>query len=62
MPLLRAAADGLEGLLQLQRFHAETYIMILEQLEALLQKCCLLHYTASSHHPQNGSAHLRSEV
>ena len=62
MPLLRAAADGIEGLLQLQRFHAQTYVMILGNLEALLQKCCLLHHAASSHHLQNVDAHLTSEV
>ena len=62
VPLLRAAAEGLDNILQLQRFHAENYIMILGQLEALLHKCCLLHHESSSHRVQNGSANVRSEV
>ena len=62
VPLLRAAAEGLDSILQLQRFQAETYIMILGQLEALFQKCCLLHHAASSHSLENGSANIRSEV
>lgn len=62
LPLLRGAAEGLEGLLQLQRFHAETQIMILGQLEALLWKCCQLQYAGSPDCLQSGRADRRSEV
>ncbi len=62
VPLLRVAAEGLDSILQLQRFQAETYIMILGQLEALLQECCLLHHAASSRSLENGSSNVRSEV
>ena len=60
--LLGAAADGLEGLLQPQRFHAQTFIMLFGQLEALLKECCFLHHTAASSHLQNGNASVTSEV
>lgn len=60
--LLGAAADGLEGLLQPQRFHAPTFIMLFGQLEALLKESCLLHHTAASSRLQNGNASVKSEV